>query len=68
MKKNMGGIDRILRLVVAALIIVLYFMDKLTGTLGIVLLVVAGIFIITSIFSYCPLYVPFGINSCPKSQ
>jgi hypothetical protein len=41
MKKNMGGIDRILRLVVAALIIVLYFMDKFTGTLGIVLLVVA---------------------------
>ncbi len=68
MKKNMGGIDRILRLVVAALIIVLYFMDKLTGTLGIVLLVVAGIFIITSIFSYCPLYVPFGINSCPIKE
>lgn len=68
MKKNMGGIDRILRLVVAALIIVLYFMDKFTGTLGIVLLVVAGIFIITSLFSYCPLYVPFGINSCPIKE
>jgi hypothetical protein len=63
MKKNMGLFDRILRTVVAVIIAVLYFTKILTGTLGIILLVLAGIFLLTSIFGFCPLYVPFGINS-----
>ncbi len=63
MKKNMGLFDRILRIVVAAIIAVLYCTKVLTGTPGIVLLVLAGIFLLTSIIGFCPLYVPFGINS-----
>lgn len=63
MKKNMGLFDRILRIVVAVIIAVLYFTKVLTGTLGIVLIVLAGIFLLTGIIGFCPLYVPFGINS-----
>jgi len=66
MKKNMGVADRLIRTIIALVIVILYFMNKLTGTLGIVLLVVAGIFVLTSLFSFCPLYVIFGISTAPK--
>lgn len=66
--KNMGTADRIIRLVIAALLVVLYFMDVITGTLGIVLLVVAGIFVLTSLISTCPLYLPFGIRTRPMKK
>jgi hypothetical protein len=68
MKKNMGAADRIIRLIIAAIIVILYFTKVLTGTLGIVLLVIAGIFLITSLISLCPLYLPFGINTCSKKK
>ncbi|MFN8298477.1 MAG: DUF2892 domain-containing protein [Chitinophagales bacterium] len=66
MKKNMGSLDRILRLVVAAIIAALYFTNVITGTLGIVLLVLAVVFVLTSMISFCPLYLPFGINTGSK--
>ena len=65
MKKNMGGADRVIRVIIAAFIAVLFFTDVVTGTVGIVLLVVAGVFLLTSIVSFCPLYAPFGLNTCP---
>jgi hypothetical protein len=64
MKKNMGTGDRVIRLVIAALIGIFYFNGTLTGTLGVVLLVLAGVFVLTSVVSFCPLYAPFGINTC----
>lgn len=64
MKKNMGNADRIIRVLVAAAIGVLYYANILTGTLGIVLLVLAGVFLLTSVVSFCPLYKPFGISTC----
>jgi small-conductance mechanosensitive channel len=64
MKKNMGTGDRVIRFVIAALIAVLYFNGTVSGTLGIVLLVLAGVFVLTSLISFCPLYAPFGINTC----
>ena len=64
MKKNMGSTDRILRILIAAVIAVLFFTNVITGTVGIVLLVLAGIFLLTSIVSFCPLYAPFGISTC----
>lgn len=64
MKKNMGNADRIIRLLIAAVIAVLYFTNILTGTVGIVLLVLAGVFVLTSLVSFCPLYALFGINTC----
>lgn len=66
MKKNMGIADRVIRVVIAAVIAVLFFMEIITGTLGIVLLVLGGIFLLTSLISFCPLYLPFGLSSCKK--
>ena len=68
MKKNMGTVDRIIRLIVAALIITLYATDTVSGTLGIVLLILAGIFVITSLFHVCPLYIPFGLRTRKRSD
>jgi len=66
MKKNMGNLDRTVRLIVAAVVIVLFLFHVISGTLGVVLLIVAVIFALTSFISFCPLYVPFGINTCKK--
>lgn len=65
MKKNMGSVDRILRLVIAAIAVFLYFNGTLTGTLGIVALAVAAIFTLTSLISFCPLYAIVGLSTCP---
>jgi len=66
MRANMGKIDRVLRLAVAVIIAALYFSETITGTVGIVLLVLAAVFALTSFVSFCPLYLPFGINTRPK--
>lgn len=68
MKKNMGGVDKIIRILIAAVIAVLYFTGVITGTLGIVLLALAGVFVLTSLISFCPLYAPFGINTYQKNK
>lgn len=60
----MGSADRIIRLIVAAIAVVLYFTGTLTGTLGIVALVVAAIFTLTSVISFCPLYAIVGMSTC----
>lgn len=64
MKKNMGSADRMIRLLLAAIFAGLYFTDTVTGTFGIVLLVFAGVFVLTSLVSFCPLYPLLGINTC----
>lgn len=63
MKPNMGTLDRVMRLVAAAIVIALYFMNVISGTVAIGLLVLAGIFILTSLISFCPLYLPFGLST-----
>jgi hypothetical protein len=68
MKTNMGSLDRSLRVVVAFALIMLYFNSLVTGALGVTLLVVAGIFVLTSLAGYCPVYAIFGINSRPKKS
>ena len=60
----MGTADRIIRIIIAAILGVLYFTGTVSGTLGIVLLVLAGVFVLTSLISFCPLYAPFGIKTC----
>lgn len=67
MKKNMGITDRVIRMIAAITFIILYATGVVPGVWGIVLLVFAGIFILTSIFGVCPLYMPFGISTCCKS-
>lgn len=66
MKQNVGSADRVIRIVLAALFAVLYFTKTVEGTAGMVLLVLGGIFLATSVISFCPLYAIFGINTCPK--
>jgi len=68
MKKNMGAIDRTLRLVFAVIFVILYLSDVVTGTWGMVMLIVALMFVVTSLISFCPLYLPFGISTCPKKK
>jgi hypothetical protein len=68
MKKNMGSTDRVIRFIIAAVIAVLYFTNVISGTLGLVLLVLAGVFLLTSLVSFCPLYAPFGLSTCQTKQ
>lgn len=64
MIKNVGSTDKIIRLIVAAVIATLYVLGYISGTLGIVLLVVAVIFAATSFLNFCPIYKIFGANTC----
>jgi hypothetical protein len=66
MKPNMGSLDRIIRVVLAIIFAVLYFSNIVTGTLGIILLVLGGVFLLTSLFSFCPLYLPFKFSTRKK--
>ena len=68
MKKNMGTLDRIIRLILVAVVLLLYFTGVIGGTLAIILGVLAAIFFLTSLFSFCPLYLPFGISTRKKSE
>jgi len=60
----MGGGDRTIRLLIAAIVVALYYFEIIQGTLAIILLVFAAIFVLTSFISFCPLYTIFGINTC----
>lgn len=64
MKRNMGNTDRIIRVLIAAVIAVLFFTNFITGIFAYVLLALAGIFVLTSIVGNCPLYAVFGVNTC----
>lgn len=68
MKKNMGSVDRIIRVILAVVFGALYFTGTVTGTLGLVLLILGVVFLATSTISFCPLYAPFGLSTCPKEQ
>ncbi len=66
MKKNMGTADKIIRLTVVAIILILYLAGQLTGTVAIILGIVAVAFLLTSLIGWCPTYVPFGISTRKK--
>lgn len=66
MKRNMGFVDSLIRIFAALLIIVLFLTKTITGILGVVLLVVAGIFLLTAVVRFCPIYLPFGIKTIKK--
>ncbi|MCO6476858.1 MAG: DUF2892 domain-containing protein [Phaeodactylibacter sp.] len=68
MKKNMGTADRAARVIIAVIIAALFFTGVISGTVGIVLLVLAGVFVLTSLVSFCPLYLPFGLSTCGKQE
>lgn len=68
MKKNVGTADKVIRIIIALIIAALFYFEVITGTLGIVLLVFAGILVLTSFISFCGLYTLFGINTCPMKK
>jgi len=66
MKKNMGTIDKVIRILIAVVIAILFFTHVISGTLGIVLIALGVIFVVTSFISFCPLYLPFSISTNKK--
>jgi hypothetical protein len=68
MKANMGTADKIIRLIIVAIFATLYFTGTVTGTLGIVLLAMGGVFTLTSLIGFCPLYTLVGFSTCPVKK
>ncbi len=68
MKQNMGTTDKVVRIIIAVAIAVLFFTNVISGTVAIVLSVLAGVFILTSLLGFCPLYLPFGISTQKKKK
>lgn len=68
MKKNMGNVDRVVRILIAVVVLVLFLTHVITGTLAVILLILAGIFVLTSLIGTCPLYHPFGFNTGKKTE
>ncbi len=66
MKRNMGTIDKIVRIFIAVAVLVLYLTHLISGVLTIILLIISGIFILTSLFSFCPVWWTFGISTANK--
>ena len=64
----MGSADRIIRVIIAVIVGVLYYTGTVSGTLGLILLIFAGVFILTSFISFCPLYAPLGITTCSTKE
>lgn len=66
MPKNMGSLDKTLRVIVAVVLAVLTYMGQITGTWAVVAGVVAAVFVLTSLIGTCPAYLPLGMSTCPK--
>ena len=64
----MGNTDKGIRIVVAIAIALLYYFNVVEGTLAYILMALAIIFLLTSFISFCPLYAPFGINTCKTKK
>ncbi len=67
MRTNMGTLDRGIRILIALIIAGLYFTGIISGYLALILIVFAGVFILTSLISFCPLYLPFNLSTKKKS-
>ncbi|MCH8547153.1 MAG: DUF2892 domain-containing protein [Cryomorphaceae bacterium] len=68
MTKNMGKADKLIRVIIAAIIAYLYYIGTISGTVGLVLLIAAAVFVLTSLVSFCPLYVLLGVRTCPAKK
>lgn len=68
LKTNMSSADRVVRVVLAAVFAILYFTGTVTGTFGITLLVLGGVFLLTSLIKWCPLYALVGFSTCAVEQ
>ena len=68
MKTNMGSADKAIRIVLAIVFAGLYITKLVEGTVGLALLVIGGVFLLTSVISFCPLYTLLGMNTCEKKK
>ncbi len=68
MKKNMGTIDKVVRILIAAIVVLLYFTNVISGTLAIILLALSAVLFITSLIGFCPMYYLTGMNTNKKTQ
>ena len=68
MKANMGSTDKMVRIILAVVIAIIFFSNVISGTLGIILLILAGVFVLTSLISFCPLYPLVGMNTKKKRE
>ena len=64
----MGTVDKTIRIIIAIVIGVLYFTNVISGTIAMILGILAVVFIATSFISFCPLYLPFNINTCKNKN
>jgi hypothetical protein len=68
MKKNIGFLDRIIRIILSVVFAALYFMQVIEGTIGLILLIAGGVLLATALVDFCPIYKIFGINSIPPEE
>jgi hypothetical protein len=66
MKKNVGTIDRVIRILVAVVVVILYFTNVISGTLGVILLALSAVFVVTSLISFCPIWLALGLSTRKK--
>ncbi len=64
----MGSGDKMIRYIIAVAILILYMYNVISGTIGLILIILAGIFVLTGVLNFCPLYLPFGINTTKKKN
>lgn len=64
----MGKADKIIRTILAVIFVLLYLTDVVSGTIGLVLVILGGVFLLTSLIGFCPLYLPFNINTKEKEE
>ncbi len=68
MKKNIGSVDKLVRILIATLIAILYFANLISGSVAIILLILAGVFLLTSFLNFCPIWYAFGISTRSKES
>jgi hypothetical protein len=68
MKTNMGSIDRVIRIIVAIALATLWLTDTIKGVAGTIFVIVAIVFVLTSLIGFCPLYSIIGLNTCSKKN
>ncbi len=68
MKANVGSVDKLIRLMLAIVLILLFYFEVLTDSLGIIALIAALVLTVTSLINFCPLYAIFKINTCKVKE
>lgn len=68
MKTNIGSADKLIRLAIALILILLFYLEIIVGTLGLIALILAFVLAITSLINFCPIYALFRINTCKRKE